>query len=98
MTTVSTPVWAPWISFYDPTGQGPNLIAQPAGDGLMLVASRLGVPASDLAYVGDAPNDLRAARAVGGVAAAAAWGHQYDPGEPADVTLAAPIAALDLLS
>ncbi len=55
------------------------------------------MPASSLAYVGDAPNDLRAARAVGGLAAAAAWGHQYDPAEPADVTLAAPRAALDLL-
>ncbi len=71
---------------------------KPAGDGLVLVASRLGVPPSSIAYVGDAPNDLRAARAVGGLAAAAAWGHQYDPAEPADVTLAGPRAALDLLS
>jgi HAD superfamily hydrolase (TIGR01509 family) len=70
---------------------------KPAGDGLALVASRLGVPASGLAYIGDAPNDMRAARAVGGLAAAAAWGHQYDPGEPADVTLGAPGDALDLL-
>jgi HAD superfamily hydrolase (TIGR01509 family) len=70
---------------------------KPAGDGLVLVAKRLSVPASTLAYVGDAPNDMRAARAVGGLAVAAAWGHQYDPVEPADVTLAAPGAALDLL-
>jgi HAD superfamily hydrolase (TIGR01509 family) len=70
---------------------------KPAGDGLMLAASRLGVPASGLAYIGDAPNDLRAARAVGGLSAAAAWGHQYDPAEPADVTLADPRAALRLL-
>jgi HAD superfamily hydrolase (TIGR01509 family) len=70
---------------------------KPAGDGLLLAASSLGVPASSLAYVGDAPNDLKAARAVGGVSAAAAWGHQYDPAEPADVTLATPAAALDLL-
>jgi HAD superfamily hydrolase (TIGR01509 family) len=70
---------------------------KPAGDGLVLVANRLGVPASSLAYVGDAPNDLRAARAAGSLAAAAAWGHQYDPAEPADVTLAAPGEALDLL-
>jgi HAD superfamily hydrolase (TIGR01509 family) len=71
---------------------------KPAGDGLMLAATRLGVQANALAYVGDAPNDLRAARAVGGLAAAAAWGHQYDPAEPADVTLATPSAALDLLA
>jgi HAD superfamily hydrolase (TIGR01509 family) len=70
---------------------------KPAGDGLALVARRLGVPTSILAYIGDAPNDLRAARAAGGLAAAAAWGHQYDPAEPADVTLAAPGAALELL-
>jgi HAD superfamily hydrolase (TIGR01509 family) len=70
---------------------------KPSGDGLVLAASWLGVPASSLAYIGDAPNDLRAARAVGGVAAAAAWGHQYDPAEPADVRLTAPAAALDLL-
>jgi phosphoglycolate phosphatase len=78
---------------------GGDEVAQPkpAGDGLMLAASRLGVPPSTLAYIGDAPNDLRAARAVSGLAAAAAWGHQYDPAEPADVTLAAPGEALDLL-
>ncbi len=70
---------------------------KPSGDGLVLAATRLGVPASSLAYIGDAPNDLRAARAVGGLAAAAAWGHQYDLAEPADVRLAAPGAALDLL-
>ena len=70
---------------------------KPSGDGLVLTASRLGVAASSLAYIGDAPNDLRAARAVGGLSAAAAWGHQYDPAEPADVTLTAPGAALDLL-
>jgi HAD superfamily hydrolase (TIGR01509 family) len=70
---------------------------KPAADGLELVASCLGVQASTLAYVGDAPNDLRAAHAAGALAAAAAWGHQYDPAEPADVTLAAPGAALDLL-
>jgi HAD superfamily hydrolase (TIGR01509 family) len=70
---------------------------KPSGDGLVLTAGRLGVPPSSLAYIGDAPNDLRAARAVGGLAAAAAWGHQYDAAEPADVTLAAPSAALGLL-
>ena len=51
-----------------------------------------------MAYIGDAPNDLRAARAVGGLAAAAAWGHQYDAAEPADVTLAAPDEALQLVA
>jgi HAD superfamily hydrolase (TIGR01509 family) len=70
---------------------------KPAGDGLELAARQLGKPARNLAYIGDSPDDLRAARAVGGLAAAAAWGHQYDPAEPAHVTLATPGAALSLL-
>ena len=51
-----------------------------------------------MAYIGDAPNDIGAARAAGTVSAAAAWGHQYDAAVPADVTLAAPGDALALLS
>jgi HAD superfamily hydrolase (TIGR01509 family) len=70
---------------------------KPAGDGLELAARQLGQPASCLAYIGDSPNDLRAARAAGGLAVAAAWGHQYDPAEPAHVTLAAAAEALSLL-
>lgn len=71
---------------------------KPAGDGLLLAAHRLGVAAADLAYIGDAPNDLRAASAVRAVSAAAGWGHQYDSSAPADVTLAAPRDALPLLA
>lgn len=70
---------------------------KPSADGLLLAASKLGVPAGSLAYIGDAPNDLRAARAAAGLAVAAAWGHQYDRAEPADVTLAEPAQALGLL-
>jgi HAD superfamily hydrolase (TIGR01509 family) len=70
---------------------------KPAADGLMLTARRLGVAAGEVAYIGDAPNDLRAARAAGGIGAAAAWGHQYQSSEPADVTLGTPGEALALL-
>jgi HAD superfamily hydrolase (TIGR01509 family) len=70
---------------------------KPAADGLLLAARRLGIAPADLAYIGDAPNDLRAATAAGGISAAAAWGHQYQSAEPADVTLAAPAEALTLL-
>jgi phosphoglycolate phosphatase len=52
---------------------------KPAADGLLLAADRIGVGPADLAYVGDAPADLGAARAAGSHAAAAAWGHLYDP-------------------
>jgi HAD superfamily hydrolase (TIGR01509 family) len=71
---------------------------KPAPDGLLLVAGRLGAKPEDLAYIGDAPVDLRAARAAGSHAAAAAWGHLYDPAEPADSVLAAPADALRLLA
>jgi HAD superfamily hydrolase (TIGR01509 family) len=70
---------------------------KPAGDGLLLTARRLGIAAGDLAYIGDAPNDVRAATAAGAIGAAAGWGHQYRSCEPADVTLAAPAEALALL-
>jgi len=70
---------------------------KPAPDGVLLAASRLGAQPRDLAYIGDAPADLRAARAAGSHAAAAAWGHLYDPAEPADSVLASPADALALL-
>jgi phosphoglycolate phosphatase len=71
---------------------------KPAPDGLIRIAARLGIRPGELAYVGDSPGDLRAARAAGSHAAAAAWGHMYDPGEPADSVLARPGEALALLS
>jgi HAD superfamily hydrolase (TIGR01509 family) len=71
---------------------------KPAPDGLLLAARRLGIPASAMAYIGDAPNDLHAARAAGSMSAAAGWGHQYDAAVPTDVTLATPVDALALLS
>jgi HAD superfamily hydrolase (TIGR01549 family) len=56
---------------------------KPAPDGLLLAAARLGIAADRLAYVGDALNDLRCARAVGATPVAAAWGHLHEPdGEP----------------
>lgn len=70
---------------------------KPAPDGILRVAGLLGMPAGELAYVGDSPSDLRAARAAGSHAAAAAWGHQYDPAEPADSVLARPEESLALL-
>jgi HAD superfamily hydrolase (TIGR01509 family) len=70
---------------------------KPSPDGVLLAAKRLGVPAAELAYIGDSPLDLRAAVAAGSTSAAAAWGHQYDAAEAADYTLATPRQALGLL-
>ncbi len=70
---------------------------KPAPDGLLLVAQRLDIAPGRLAYIGDAPVDLLAATAAGAVSAAAAWGHQYDSAVPADVTLARPADALELM-
>jgi HAD superfamily hydrolase (TIGR01509 family) len=71
---------------------------KPASDGLLLAARRLGIAAGAIAYIGDAPNDIGAARAAGSMSVAAAWGHQYDAAVPADITLADPGDALTLLS
>lgn len=70
---------------------------KPAPDGVLLAAERLGVPAAEVAYIGDSPFDLRAAMAAGSTSAAAAWGHQYDAAEAADYTLTSPGQALQLL-
>ncbi|MFC7306840.1 HAD family hydrolase [Streptomyces monticola] len=71
---------------------------KPAPDGIYLAAQELGVDPVDVAYVGDSPLDLRAATTAGSHGAAAAWGHMYDPAERADVVLAGPLQALELLS
>jgi phosphoglycolate phosphatase len=70
---------------------------KPAADGLLLTADLLGVRPADLAYVGDSPQDIGAARAAGSHGAAAAWGHMYDPAAPADSVLTAPGEVLALL-
>ncbi|HYJ68166.1 MAG TPA: HAD-IA family hydrolase [Nocardioidaceae bacterium] len=70
---------------------------KPAPDGIHLAAQRLGLETERLAYVGDSCLDLQAARAAGSCAAAAGWGHQYDPHEDADVVLSEPSQALALL-
>jgi len=63
---------------------------KPAPDGLLLAASRLGLSTDRLAYVGDALNDLRCARAVNAVAVAAAWGHLYEPDDETHVLATKP--------
>jgi HAD superfamily hydrolase (TIGR01509 family) len=70
---------------------------KPAADGLLLAAREIGVAPADLAYIGDSPADMGAARAAGSHAAAAAWGHMYDAAIPADSVLAEPGQALSLL-
>lgn len=70
---------------------------KPAPDGLLLAARVLQREPVDLAYIGDAPTDLQAAKASGALSVAATWGHLYDSAEPADVTLKEPREARKLL-
>jgi len=70
--------------FADVVGGDEVARPKPEPDGIDLACSRVGVAPTSAAYVGDAPNDLEAARRSGAVAIAAAWGYQYRPGEPAD--------------
>jgi HAD superfamily hydrolase (TIGR01509 family) len=71
---------------------------KPEPDGIDLACSRLGVPPEASAYIGDAPNDLEAARRSGALAVAAAWGHEYVQGEPADEVIGRPEHLLRLLN
>ncbi|MER7458728.1 HAD-IA family hydrolase [Micromonospora sp. NPDC126480] len=71
--------------------------SKPHPEGVLLACRRLGVPPERTAYIGDSPLDLRAARSAGALAVAAAWGHQYDPASPADLTAARPGDLLPLL-
>jgi HAD superfamily hydrolase (TIGR01509 family) len=64
--------------------------SKPEPDGIHLACRRLGVEPGAAAYVGDAPNDLEAARRSGALAVAAGWGHLYRPEEPADVVVRTP--------
>jgi HAD superfamily hydrolase (TIGR01509 family) len=72
--------------------------AKPAPDGVLLAATKLGLSPAELAYIGDSPLDLRAAASAGSRSVAAAWGHQYDEAEQADVVLPSAGRALDLLT
>jgi HAD superfamily hydrolase (TIGR01549 family) len=70
---------------------------KPAPDGLLRACDLLDVSADRTAYVGDAHNDLKCARAAGAVAVAAAWGHLFEPGLDADVVLPNPASLGTLL-
>ncbi len=63
---------------------------KPDPEGLHLVADRLGLAAGQLAYVGDAERDARAAHACGALAILASWGHEYVPSGDNAIVVAAP--------
>lgn len=70
---------------------------KPAPDGILRACGQLGLDPTTTVYVGDAPVDLGAARASGALAAAAGWGHLYDPEQPSDVVLMVPGDLLGVL-
>jgi HAD superfamily hydrolase (TIGR01549 family) len=72
--------------------------SKPWPDGIELACRRLDLPAAEVAYVGDAPVDLQAARRSGAIAVAAGWGHLYSPDEPADLVAARPNDLLELVA
>lgn len=71
---------------------------KPAPDGLWAAAKILGRSPEQIAYIGDAPGDMRAARAAGAIAAAAEWGHLYRCDEACDSVVHQPLDALALLA
>ena len=74
---------------------------KPDPDPLLLGAQRLGVPTAGTLYVGDAPNDILAARAAGMIDVWAAWGPFHDsellPFAPTH-SVQTPLGMLDLIA
>lgn len=71
---------------------------KPAPDGLLLAAQRLDASPDRMAYVGDALNDLRCARAVGALPVAAGWGHLFEPDGERHLVARSPHELLSLVS
>ncbi|MGZ4462178.1 MAG: HAD family hydrolase [Gaiellaceae bacterium] len=78
---------------------GGDQVRRPKPDpaGILEACSRLGVRASEVAYVGDTSHDCEAARRAGTLAVAAAWGHLYDERITADLVARRPADLLELL-
>ncbi len=72
-------------------GTDESMRFKPAPDVLLAIAADLGVPPSQMAYVGDTAADLIAAREAGAVPIWARWGY----GEPAACEAAAPALVLE---
>jgi HAD superfamily hydrolase (TIGR01509 family) len=73
-------------------------LPKPAPHGILLACQRLGITVERAAYVGDAPNDLEAARRSGALAVGAGWGHQFHDDLDADLVLASPRDLLVLVT
>jgi phosphoglycolate phosphatase-like HAD superfamily hydrolase len=71
---------------------------KPAPDGIHLACHRLGISAQHSAYVGDALNDLRCARAAGALPVAAGWGHLFEADPDRHVLAREPRDLLTLLT
>jgi len=64
---------------FDPVlGERPEVSKKPDPAGALEIASRLGLEASGILYVGDTPIDIATARAAGMPSVGAAWGFRTD--------------------
>lgn len=70
---------------------------KPAPDGIHHACKLLGAEPTRSAYVGDAINDLRCARAAGAIPIAAAWGHLYEPDTEPHLVARSPDHLVDIL-
>ncbi|MGV8909378.1 MAG: HAD family hydrolase [Propionicimonas sp.] len=68
-------------------------VHKPDPEPLLLAMQRLGVPADECVYIGDAVVDVRAARAAGMASIAVTWG----AGERADLVSAGPLVVVDTM-
>jgi HAD superfamily hydrolase (TIGR01549 family) len=70
---------------------------KPAPDGILEACMRLDADPTRAAYVGDAINDLRCARAARSIPIAAAWGHLYERDIEAHLVAETPDQLVDML-
>ncbi len=71
---------------------------KPNGEGLLLLCRRFQVAPRNVAYAGDAKNDMLAAEDAGLLAVAGRWGHYFTEDIPADVICDHPSDLVTLLS
>lgn len=77
---------------------GDNYPPKPDPSGILAVVDAVGRPPDRVAYIGDAPTDMKASTSAGVTALAAGWGHLFVAGSGETAILSQPSCVVDLLS
>ena len=77
---------------------GDNFPPKPDPAGILAVVDAIGCTADRVAYIGDAPTDMKASLSAGVTALAAGWGHLFEAGSGETAILSQPSDVVDMLS